>query len=302
MKQKLTIILLCLFFTPVLYAIDDDMSYQWHSVTHNKHEFSVHFGAGLSTLLYDLGTGDRKPGFGMNVGVGYSYTFFRNFSILFGAEIQWFDASVVISDVETRCDAVDFEDSPFNFRSILENYQERQQVTIFQVPVILHYTTQTVPAFYFGAGVKFALPLTGKYSNSVVRIRNSGYYSDEEPIYTSPNNVGFGDFYNQKSNGILNFNTAILATATIGLKFGLGEEGTTSLHVGLYVDYDLRSTGISREEKGHFVSYDAYNSEIFRINSILSSTYTTRENITRPFTDVIRPMNIGIRLRLAFGR
>jgi hypothetical protein len=302
MKQTHLIIILFFIssFTSTLKAQNDD-NYEWNVVSHDKHEFSVHLGTGLSTLLYDLGTGNLKSGFGMNAGIGYSYTFFRNFSILFGTEIQLFNASVVMSNIETRSDAVDMEGSRFNFRSVLEDYEEKQHVIAFQIPIILHYTTQTAPAFYIGVGVKFAIPMVGKYTNFVGRIQNSGYFSDEEPIYTSPNNVGFGDFHNRKSNGALDFHAAILGSFALGLKFGLGE-GTTSLYLGLYTDYDLRTSGMPQEKKGHFVSYDAKDPDVFRVNSILTSVYTTRNDITRSFTDVLKPMHVGIRMRLAFGR
>lgn len=255
-----------------------------------EHEFSLSGFGGLSCLKYDVAAGNQKSGFGGGFGAGYHLSFTPQLGVRTGLEFALFNAEYNLDGTECRYMTKDMEGSDFEFRSKASSYEETQKASLLQIPLMLQYQTGM---FYVAGGVKVGIPISGKYSNTVASLKNSGYYSNEDYEYTTQQFMGFGAFNGLKSEGDLEFKTVFLLSFEAGIKYPLS--GNMSLYAGAYIDYGLNN--MAEKSSLQFVNYNTANPTDFAVNSVTVSQYSQSA-----FTDKITPMAIGVKVRLAFGK
>ena len=260
-----------------------------------QHEFSLHAGGGLSTLNYKIVDGAQKGGFGGQFGLNYRYGIDNNWGVLSGVGIAMYNSTFAASrDLYTNNKAVDnFDNNPvtFDFISVLRCYEEKQNATLLQIPVMAQYLHSfgQIGAF-LNAGLKIGLPLGGKFNNNAREIKNTGVYP--EYVYEVQKFRGFGVFDNNPSyNGDLSFKVAIMFALEAGTKFALNDE--ISLYVGAFLDLGLNN--IHKSIEPGFVEYNEAQPSDFKVNSVIYSQY---EN----FTDKITPLAVGIKIALALAK
>lgn len=247
-------------------------------------------------MLYSPAHGTNALGFSGNAGLGYGFFFSPHWGITTGVELACYNslfnldnyrAQSVITDVETG--------EYFEFRSTINNYKEKQNTLMAQIPLMLQFQTGEKHQFYAAAGAKVAFPLSAKYRSTTESITNSGYYAYENYEYTTQEFLGFGTFRDRKNDGKLpDFNTAFLASFELGAKWKLNER--MNLYSGIYADYGLNNIYKDDIATQPFVVYNNTEPHNFAVNSILKSN---RES--KPFTEKIIPMAAGITLKLTFG-
>ena len=268
----------------------------------HKHEFSVHGGAGLSSLNYSPSVGERTSGFGGQFGFGYNYFFTPKWGIGTGAEVAFYNANLKINNFNTSSRAVDIEGVEFEFRSVVNDFEEKQRVTLLQIPLMLRYQTEGRRQFYTAAGVKVGIPLSGKYDTSA-SLRNCGYYEFEvpAPCYDTQEFMGFGNFPGQKAGGDPGFKTAIFASAEAGVKLKQSER--LSLNIGAFLDYGLNN--ILKEQTlasmSPVVEYNRAYPRSFALNGAINSQH---QGVGAPqaFIDKMRPIAVGVKVSLSFGK
>jgi opacity protein-like surface antigen len=191
----------------------------------------------------------------------------------------------------------------FQFRSEVSGFEEKQRAMMLQVPLMLQFQTGGDRQFYVAAGGKVGIPLQGKYNNTA-SYSNSGYYPHENALYDTQEFLGFGNFPNKKSDGDLDFKTVFFLSAEAGLKWKLSDG--LSLYTGAYMDYGLNKQSITLQPS--LVEYNRNNPPAFKVNSILTYIYSSpsySSSFIYPgktfYTDKIRPVAAGIKLRLAFS-
>ena len=271
-----------------------------------QHEFSVYGGGGLSGLNYKPTFGDRNLGFGGHFGLGYHYFFSPKWALGTGAELGFYRSKFKMDDLKFQFETTDFQGIDFQFRSTVNDFEEKQRAMLLQIPLMLQHQSDMPDSKYqfFGAlGVKAGFSLREKYKNTGT-FHNAGYYAFENALYDTQQFMGFGEFRDRKSEGNLDFKTAFFLAAEAGLKWKLNEKW--SLYTGLYLDYGLNNVQKTQNlsSRPDLITYNKDNPAGFVTNSIIQSKYTPQgtNTTTQAFTDKVKPIAAGIKVRLAFGK
>lgn len=259
----------------------------------HRHEFLLSGSGGLSSLQYEAATGKQKNGLGGNLGLGYRFFFSPQWGLGTGVELACYNTRYNADNISIRYMATDMNGDGFEFRSTVNGYEEKQQATLVQIPLMLQFQTGNKHRFYAAAGGKVGIPVGGKYESSNTGIQNSGYYEYEDKEYTTQTFMGFGQFTGKGNEGDLSFKTAFFASVELGMKWALNE--SWSLYTGAYLDYGLND--IAKTQARPFVEFNTESPKDFRVNNIVNSQYQTS-----PFIGKITPVAAGIKLGVAFGR
>ena len=262
-----------------------------------QHEFSVYSGGGLSTLNYKTTVGGQKSGFGGQFGLGYRYFITPELSFGTGLEFAFFNAKYDSKSVKTSYMTTDRDGDKFEFRSVADGFKEKQRSMLLQIPVMAQYQFGNI--YYAGGGFKVGIPLSKKFSNKASKLENSGFYDEENYLYTIQEFIGFGTFNNVSSKGELDLKTAFFLSLEGGAKWILNDKFT--LYSGIYFDYGLNSI-IKKRQNTHLIEYNGAKPTEFAMNSVISSQYAQVGSPAQDFTDKVKPIAVGIKLRMTFGK
>jgi len=269
----------------------------------HKHEISMYGGGGISTLFYQVTTGEYKFGYGGHAGLGYHFFFTPKWSLGTGAEVALYNASFNVKGLYTNYMLTDLDGNDFEFRSMVNDYQERQSAMLLQIPLMLQFQTNKEDSkrqFFIAVGGKYGIPMNGLFRNTT-SLTNAGYYEFENSLYDTQEFMGFGDYNGRKNNGSWDFEKTFFASFETGFKWKLNDNW--SLYTGIYIDYGLNN--IRKEQDvstmPSFVEYNKAQPSDFSVNSIFESQHIYSGN-SQVFTDHITPMAAGIKLRLIFGK
>ncbi|MDR0206853.1 MAG: PorT family protein [Bacteroidales bacterium] len=261
----LTIFLFCLFPFIALAQV--------------SHEISLNVGGGLSTLNYKVSQGKKTPGFGGDVGLGYTCLFHKNIGLLLGADIAFYNAKAKYEGTKVvTLNLLDSEEDRFDMHTTLNKYNETQNAIYVNIPVMLQFQTGVKHKFYALCGVKLGIPVSGKYKVSDATLTNEAYYLEYDNWLKEQEFAGFGTFSNINSNGKQNYKISANVSIEIGRKWSVRD--IFAIYTGLYFDYGLMN--ICKEQ--HFLSY---------VKSI-PATFTTNSAISKA-----NLMATGIKIRLA---
>lgn len=260
-----------------------------------QHEFSVYGGGGLSNLKYTSAAGNQQSGFGAQLGLGYRFFFVPELGVGTGIEIALYSAKFNADNINVSYRTTDMEGAPFDFRSSVSGYEERQKAYFLKIPLLLQYQRKIdkTHLYYIAGGFKVGIPLNATYNNTADVLNNSGFYPKEIYEYTTQQFMGFGTFHDRTSHSDLEFQTTYFLSLEAGIKFKIGG----ALYIGAYLDYALNS--VVKNPSLPFVEYHASNPAAFALNSIANSKYA-RNGATVSFTDVIRPVAAGVKVIIAF--
>jgi len=286
--------------------------------TCGKHEFSLWGAGGFSTLYYDPTFGDWSPGLGGAFGLGYTFYFSKNFGILAGAEVAFYNAKMKVDGLTDSYNTKDPTDGyDVNYRTKLLGYEEEQQLINVNIPVALQYQTNGKHKFFALLGVKLGIPVSGTYKdlgNST--LVTSGYYPDLNQEFFEPVYLGYGTFKGKGSDKDIDFGIACIGTVEAGMKWRLND--VWSLYTGAYLDYGFNDVVDGHSNK--FLIYNKNSPANFKTNSVLTSQYTeylgtkevidpaTNKKSNEPvygnkesFTDRVSPAAVGLKLRLGMN-
>lgn len=266
------------------------------------HEFSVDGGIGLSsTLRYQLSSGNRSGSMGGDFGVGYTFfsakervtgterVFRELWGIHTGIGVGMYNAKSNLDGVKNEIKGLSDGDlvyDMFDLRTTLNRYNETQKTMFLNIPVMALFQIEQI---YIMGGLKFGIPVNGKYSSKDATLTNKAYYHDLENEIDAPAFRGLGKFDNMNYNGDLELGLAVMLALEAGYKWHIADN--LSVYTGLYFDCGLNNTA-KGDKNQPFVNYNPQNQpENFSTNSALSS-----------FTDKAKPMAVGIRLRFAMEK
>jgi len=268
-----------------------------------KHEFSVHAGGGLSSLNYRVTFGEQRLNLGGHFGLGYHYFFSPNWAIGTGIELGFYRSKFDMDNLSLSFVTTDMQGAEFEFRSIINNFEERQRAMLLQIPLMLRFQTDKSNRnhqFFAAAGGKIGFPIRGRYSNTLP-FDNVGYFAFENALYDTQTFMGFGHFPNRRQEHNLEFRTAFFLSAEAGMKWRLNDK--RSLYMGLYLDYGLNNILKASSSRPALIEHNASTPTVFTVNSVTNSQYMqTGSSTARTFTDNIKPIAVGIKLRFGFGR
>lgn len=262
----------------------------------NNQEVSVYGGGGLSTLKYKTVAGKQENGTGGQFGIDYTYFFSDKLGFSSGLEIALYNAKMQIDEFSDKYMVKDIDEDEFEFRTAVNNYEEKQNTAYLNIPLMLRFQTGSNNKFYAAAGGKVGIPLGGSYKVNKSTIKNSGYYTYEDYEYTTQEFMGFGTFTDRNISDDIKFKMAFILSAELGMKWKL-KEGLY-LYTGAYIDYGLNDI-LNETKNKRFIEYNAVSPRDFILNGALASQYSN-DNKTEAFIDKITPMAAGIKIRLAF--
>jgi len=263
----------------------------WSLNAQIKHGITLSGFGGLSGLKYDVTAGSPKTGFGGGFGLGYQLFFSPEWGIGTGVEFALYSAKCDVDGMDVRYMTKDMENSSFEFRSKVSKYEETQNASLLQIPLMLQFQKGDKNQFYAALGGKAGIPMSGKYKTPSMSIQNSGYFAEENYEYTTQQFMGFGAFNLPSANNELSFKTAFSLSAELGGKWELSEKFWFC--AGVYLDYGLNS--IADTGSLPLIEYNRQSPKDFTVNSMLNS------GNAKPFTDKITPIAVGVKLRLVFG-
>jgi len=251
------------------------------------HEFSINGGGGLSALNYKLSSGEKKPGFGGEFGVGYTCLFAKTVGVHVGAGVGLYNATATFDGVAIETDNLtDDEGDRFKLRSTLNNYEESQNAMFLNIPVMVQFQTGVVHKFYAMGGVKIGIPLSGKYEvSSDATITNEAYYPEYDNWLLDQTFAGYGTFNDIGSDGKIEYKISAALALEAGVKWNIGT--LLALYTGAWFDYGV--TNIAKETS--FVNYNNDDPADFTVNSAVASA-----------ADKINIMAVGVKVRLALKR
>ena len=265
-----------------------------------KNELSIWGAGGLSTLFYDPSFGDLSLGLGGGFGLGYTFYFSKNFGILAGAELAFYNAKMKVDGLTDMYRVENKEKDHVGVQNVdyyseFSNYEEKQRMTNVNIPIALQYQTNGKHKFFASLGFKLGIPVSGKYEVSDgSTFKTYGYYERwNQYIYNVPY-LGYGTFEGDGSKKDIDFGLSYMGTFEAGAKWRLSR--VLSLYTGLYFEYGFNDVVDGHNDR--FLAYNSANPENFTVNSTLTSQYTEDGKKPQSFTDHVSPMAAGLKLRL----
>jgi len=265
-----------------------------------EHEISAFAGGGLSSLLYSPTKGSSNAGAGGEFGVGYTFfldnvqaaetgTVVRSrWGIYSGLGLGLYGAGAKVNKETTVRENIPDSDNGdlFDLHTTLNDYKETQRAMFLNIPVMALYD---LDPWYFMAGFKFGIPLTGKFKPKSASFTNEAEYKQYENWLYDQEFAGLGTFRQKSPDGTVDLGFTAMLSLEAGYKYRINYQ--FDLYVGAYFDYGLNNT--LKSSQMPFVNYN-YTVENpsggFTTNSAMSS-FAEKTNI----------MAVGVKVRLAMG-
>jgi hypothetical protein len=259
-----------------------------------KHELSIYGTGGLSGLNYKLSeNGSKSGGAGGGAGLGYTYNINPSWGIVTGVEMSAYSKTASFSSVSGEYSEGTGTDL-FRFTYSLTGYEEKQNVTVFSIPVMAQYgypLKEGSMKLYASGGLKLSFPVSAKAAITPGTATTSGYYAYEDRSYDNLPQHGFltgVKLPDVETDIDLGFSAALALEA--GLRFTLTE--SIALYTGLYFDYGLNN--IQKTKDQHLLDYNDYdnNQSTFKYSSVLNTALVDKVNL----------MSIGLKVKVSFGK
>ena len=264
-----------------------------------RHEVSLSFGAGFSTLYNDLPNFRYNQKIGQTGGLHYTYFINENFGISSGAEIGYYQSEVKIPSLIGEYSSNNGnEDFIFHFQG--ENYREIQEATYLNIPLMFQYQTNGTHKFFISAGGKIGIPiglLDKNYDSNFRSLNTSGYFQNRTVVIDDSKSEGFGSYPSLRTTGKITFENTFIGSVESGMKWRVADN--MSVYTGIYVDYGFNDIFRDRNRTEKFVEYNAQNPSQIKINSVINSLYL-HMNEEIPFQKKVYLVAYGLKLRFSF--
>ena len=272
------------------------------------HEFSAYAAGGLSTLRYQLSSGNGSGGFGGEFGAGYTYLQIRDGAVATGTvnHQSWgihagiglglYNAKAKLNNVKivtANLNDGDVKFSNFDLHTTLSGYNENQTAMFLNIPVMAQFN---ISQFYVMGGIKAGIPLNGKYKSKDATLTNRAYYPELDNWAETQEFRGLGTFRGKNYDGNIDLGVSVMLSLEAGMSWSINDN--LFLYSGAYFDYGLNN--VAKGDNMKFINYSASNPENFTANSVLSS-YADDSKSTA-FTDKVNTMAVGIKVRVAFRK
>ncbi|MDR1170782.1 MAG: PorT family protein [Prevotellaceae bacterium] len=256
----------------------------------SKHELSIYGLGGYSPVNLALDRGGSKSGsMGGGAGLGYTFNINSFLGIVTGVEMAVYGTEVSFDDISGKY-PVGANEWQMEFSYSLNNYKEKQSITVFSIPVMAQYSLPLGSGstkFYASGGFKLGFPLSAKTDIMPGTAKTSGYYAHENITYENLPQHGFVTdlvLQNVKQDLKPGFSAALALEA--GARFSLTDK--INLYTGVYLDCGLNS--VQKANDKHLLEYDSFNETTFKHNSVLDTGLVSKANL----------LSAGLKLRIGF--
>lgn len=218
----------------------------------------LHFSVGVGdhNLSYNFQNGVHSGRVGYSLNAAYSYFFTPQWGVEGGVGIQSFGALSTLN-FQSATPAKDSDGDNYEFRDAYQNWQERQQVLQFEIPLALQfrYRLNKKSRLLASLGGKVSFPLKTSYKTLGGEMVTTGYYSQWNAVLSDLPKHGFSTYTNSYS-GNLTLKRAYMVTADVGELYKLSEK--LDLYMGGYFNYGLNNV-ITTGSKQVYQSDGTYN-------------------------------------------
>jgi hypothetical protein len=256
----------------------------------SKHELSIYGLGGYSPVNLALDRGGSKSGsMGGGAGLGYTFNINSSLGIVTGVEMTVYGTETTFDNISGEY-TEGRDEQQLKFSYSLNNYKEKQSVTMFSIPIMAQYSLPLgggSTKFYASGGFKLGFPMSAKADITPGTAITSGYYAHENIIYKDLPQHGFvtnAALPNVKQDLETGFSAALAIEA--GARFTLTDK--IDLYTGAYLDYGLNS--IQKTSDRHVLEYDSSNETRFKHNSVLDTNLVSKANL----------LSVGLKLRIGF--
>lgn len=263
-------------------------------------EFSFYLKGPFHKLNFDLGDlGENTSRFGVGLGVQYARYLDSHWSVSAALEYQSYRSKTILSDFSDSYMTTDVGGESFEFQYSVDYLYERDNLSLFNIPIRVQYETETIKTikFYGSAGFAVGFPISGKYKNRVQGLKTAAYYPQWDALLNSPRFMGFGNWGN-RINGKMDFDAknsyAFLLEA--GIKHNLSEKH--NFYGGFFVDIPLNKINKNGDGSTSMIAYDTENPTKFRYNPVF---YSSTGGEGDGYADKIKAVALGFKLRFAIG-
>lgn len=236
------------------FAVYDDSGTYYLENGYCPHEISFWSAGGVSSLQSRPVSGKTAKRFGAAFGLGYTYFLNRNWGLSSGLEYAFYQAKTGIDGFADTYKTVDIYNNPVFYTTLVDPYSEKQFAGFFNIPLSVVYQAGGNHLFFASAGLKFGLPVSGKYSGSDAVLTASGYYPDYDQREIWQNNLGYGRFYLSENKGKLDLGVSVMGTLETGVKWNTG--AGTSLSTGIFMDFGFNNILKSDYSEKTLVEYN----------------------------------------------
>lgn len=266
-----------------------------------QHEFSIAAGGAITRLNYSSDAIFSSPKLGYLFGANYHFFFSDQWGLGTGVELSHYSAML---NTYAPFEAVEFglDDgygNIYDLHSEVSGYKEQQQLSYLNIPLQVIFQMGDLNRFFASVGVKIGLPVgDATYKLTQGKFVNSGYFPEYDNWAIDQTFMGFGTFSDRELSGTFERNIAYFLTAEIGLKWELLEN--MFLYTGLYFEHSVNNILKEADNPNFIARTNSDDGFDFTTRSALVSSFYKGDE-QRPFTQGVRPMAFGIKLRFSIG-
>ena len=258
-------------------------------------ELAVSLGAGSSAIKYTIEQEHSKPGFGGELGLGYTYYFNKTMGFSLGLEAERFAGSIAMKtfSFDQQIQTPPGLSGRFLLQARYDDFKEKQTALLLQIPVMLQFQfpVNEKNFFFLGTGIKAGFPVSSKWNQNIGSLTTTGYSDYTGQQYENMPSHGFSTFSSINASGKLELKNLVLLAFEGGLKFAVAEGKI--LYTGVFFDYSLNDM-YKAADKTALLEYNNASPADYLHKSILTSNlYTNAEGI--------KPFAVGIKIKIGIG-
>ena len=259
-------------------------------------ELSISLGGGLASIHYQEA---QRAGFfngsAIELGIGYSYYFNRNWGIFLGVAPGIYNTQKVVDMDLFNPGLVDRNNLDFDLYTNAK-YNEAFQIIFLNIPVMLQYQTKEkeqtwreklkpYQGFYVMGGIKAGIPLKDTYESKITSITNAAYYPQLNNWAATQRFAGLGTFdEGGRADGNSGLDISFRIALEAGFKWRIHD--AFLLYAGTFCDIGLSNT--VKEIRTPMLNNIA-------VDHITDFTMVT-------FSEKINMITAGVIVRLAFSQ
>jgi len=196
-------------------------------------------GGGSHNLSYKLPYGIEKGGCGYSFNAGYGFYIDKHWGFQTGIGFQTFNPTATLNYM-TSVPAIDSDGANYVFRTSYNNWKEKQQLLMFEIPIGAQYRFDIKEKIQFvaTAGLKVLFPVKTTYKSTGGELVTSGLYSQWNVELKDLPQHGFNTITDQVK-GNVTVKASCVAYAEAGALYGLTPR--LDLYAGGYIDLGMNN-------------------------------------------------------------
>ncbi|MBQ9296866.1 MAG: OmpA family protein [Paludibacteraceae bacterium] len=145
-----------------------------------KHYIDVYAGGGVTGMGYSPDGGKMSPSGSFSVGAGYTWFFVPYMGLQTGISLTRVGGTARLTEPMEWTGLTDYQGETYTHRTTFDNWRERQQSYLFQVPIGLRFRYRKEQdqraGLHAAFGFNLAVPVVSNYKNTSGSLTHTGWY------------------------------------------------------------------------------------------------------------------------------